>query len=187
MASDGVAAAQLAGLRYRSDEHPGIRRVKKGRRFTYVDRAGHPVRDAADLRRIRRRAIRPAWMDVWISQARRVTSRPPVATRQDASSTATTNGGEKWAMKRSTPAVRLRQSAAEDPCARRRGPLAPGNPTRARRCHRRALARRDARIRGREPVPSRDLRRGAQRERLSDLGRDDPCGDRARPARPSAE
>ena len=67
VASDGVAAAQLAGLRYASDEQPGIRRRTKGRGFTYVDRDGVPVRDEGELRRIRRLAIPPAWTDVWIS------------------------------------------------------------------------------------------------------------------------
>ncbi|TME61510.1 MAG: DNA topoisomerase IB, partial [Chloroflexi bacterium] len=67
VASDGVAAAQLAGLRYASDEQPGLRRRRKGRGFTYVDRDGLPIRDAGELRRIRRLAIPPAWTDVWIS------------------------------------------------------------------------------------------------------------------------
>jgi DNA topoisomerase-1 len=67
IASDGVAAAQLAGLRYTSDEQPGIRRRRKGRGFVYIDRDGVPVRDDAEIRRIRRLAIPPAWTDVWIS------------------------------------------------------------------------------------------------------------------------
>jgi len=67
IASDGIATAQLAGLRYTTDEQPGIRRQKKGRGFTYVDRDGVPVRDAGELRRIRSLAIPPAWTDVWIS------------------------------------------------------------------------------------------------------------------------
>jgi DNA topoisomerase I len=67
IASDGVATAQLAGLRYTSDEEPGIRRRRKGRGFAYVDRDGVPVRDDGELQRIRRLAIPPAWTDVWIS------------------------------------------------------------------------------------------------------------------------
>jgi DNA topoisomerase-1 len=65
--SESAAAAELAGLRYTSDEQPGIRRVRRGRGFTYVDRDGHAVRGAEELRRIRRLAIPPAWTDVWIS------------------------------------------------------------------------------------------------------------------------
>lgn len=67
IASDGVATAQLAGLRYTIDDQPGIRRKRKGRGFTYVDRDGVAVRDEGELRRIRRLAIPPAWTDVWIS------------------------------------------------------------------------------------------------------------------------
>jgi DNA topoisomerase I len=67
IASDGVAAAQLAGLRYTSDEQPGIRRQRKGRGFTYVDRDGVPIRDKGELGRMRRLVIPPAWIDVWIS------------------------------------------------------------------------------------------------------------------------
>jgi DNA topoisomerase I len=65
--SEGVATAQLAGLRYTSDEQPGIRRRRKGRGFAYIDRDGVSVRDDGELRRIRSLAIPPAWTDVWIS------------------------------------------------------------------------------------------------------------------------
>jgi DNA topoisomerase-1 len=67
IASDGVATAQIAGLRYTTDEQPGIRRRRSGRGFTYVDRGGLTVRDSGELRRIKRLAIPPAWTDVWIS------------------------------------------------------------------------------------------------------------------------
>jgi DNA topoisomerase I len=67
VASDGVATAQLAGLRYTSDQQPGIRRRRKGRGFAYLDRDGVTIRDEGELLRIRRLAIPPAWTDVWIS------------------------------------------------------------------------------------------------------------------------
>ena len=67
IASDGIATAQLAGLRYATEEHPGISRRRRGRGFMYVDRDGAPVRDEGELRRIRELAIPPAWTDVWIS------------------------------------------------------------------------------------------------------------------------
>ena len=67
VASDGVATAQLAGLRYTTDQQPGIRRRRKGRGFAYLDRDGVTIRDEGELRRIRRLAIPPAWTDVWIS------------------------------------------------------------------------------------------------------------------------
>jgi DNA topoisomerase-1 len=70
IASDGVATAQLAGLRYTTDEQPGIRRRRRGRGFTYIDRDGVSIGDAGELRRIKRLAIPPAWSDVWISPSR---------------------------------------------------------------------------------------------------------------------
>ncbi len=59
-------AAESAGLRYVSDEAPGIARVRRGRRFGSRLPDGTPVRDAATLERIRRLAIPPAYEDVWI-------------------------------------------------------------------------------------------------------------------------
>jgi DNA topoisomerase-1 len=59
-------AAESAGLRYVSDEAPGIRRVRRGKRFSYIMPDGTPVRDAATLERIRKLAIPPAYEDVWI-------------------------------------------------------------------------------------------------------------------------
>ena len=61
-----VESARAAGLRYTSDRRPGIRRVKNGSGFKYVDPTGKPIRAAADLQRIRSLAIPPAWTDVWI-------------------------------------------------------------------------------------------------------------------------
>jgi DNA topoisomerase-1 len=66
VASDSLAAAAAAGLRYASDLEPGIRRVRRGRSFAYVDRSGRRVRDRVALRRIQRLAIPPAWTEVWI-------------------------------------------------------------------------------------------------------------------------
>mgnify|MGYP000153176663 CR=1 FL=1 len=45
---------------------PGIRRVRSGKGFRYVDAAGTPVKDAETLQRIRELVIPPAWEDVWI-------------------------------------------------------------------------------------------------------------------------
>lgn len=59
-------SAKAAGLRYVSDEEPGIRRRKRGQGFTYVDAKGNTVRDSGLLGRIRKLAIPPAWSDVWI-------------------------------------------------------------------------------------------------------------------------
>jgi DNA topoisomerase-1 len=59
-------SAALAGLRYVSDEQPGIRRLRRGRGFGYVRPDGRAVHDAATRRRIQALAIPPAWTDVWI-------------------------------------------------------------------------------------------------------------------------
>jgi DNA topoisomerase-1 len=67
-AKDSAAeAAEGAGLVYTTDDEPGIRRVRKGKGFGYVDPDGKPIQDPAVLDRIRSLAIPPAWDDVWIS------------------------------------------------------------------------------------------------------------------------
>lgn len=65
-ADDPHHAATEAGLRYVSDVSPGIRRIKKGKRFGYVSAGGKTVADKATLERIRALVIPPAWTDVWI-------------------------------------------------------------------------------------------------------------------------
>ncbi len=45
---------------------PGIRRVRKGRGFAYVNERGERVDDPEVVDRIARLAIPPAWRDVWI-------------------------------------------------------------------------------------------------------------------------
>jgi DNA topoisomerase-1 len=64
---DPVDVARDAGLRYASDDRPGLRRRRAGRGFTYLDTEGHAITDKRELRRIHRLAIPPAWTDVWIS------------------------------------------------------------------------------------------------------------------------
>jgi DNA topoisomerase-1 len=66
IASDPCAAAKAAGLRYVSDDRPGIRRRRAGKGFRYVDAEGRAVRDREILGRIRSLAVPPAWEDVWI-------------------------------------------------------------------------------------------------------------------------
>jgi DNA topoisomerase I len=63
---DPVESARAAGLRYMTDDAPGIRRRKKGKGFSYVDPKGAVIRDEKTLERIRKLAIPPAWTDVWI-------------------------------------------------------------------------------------------------------------------------
>lgn len=63
---DHPRAARNAGLRYVSDDKPGIRRVRRGRGFAYVLPSGRVVRDKATLTRIQSLVLPPAWTDVWI-------------------------------------------------------------------------------------------------------------------------
>jgi DNA topoisomerase I len=44
----------------------GLRRVRRGRGFQYVEEEGTPIEDREVLERIRELAIPPAWEDVWI-------------------------------------------------------------------------------------------------------------------------
>jgi DNA topoisomerase-1 len=64
-----VESAKLAGLRYVSETGPGLHRRRAGRGFVYLAAAGHRVRDASTLRRIRSLVIPPAWTQVWICAA----------------------------------------------------------------------------------------------------------------------
>lgn len=64
--TDPHDSARAAGLRYVSDDRPGICRLAAGRGFRYVSTAGKPVHDAQVVERIRSLVIPPAWTDVWI-------------------------------------------------------------------------------------------------------------------------
>jgi DNA topoisomerase I len=56
----------VTGLRFVTDDMPGIRRSGRTR-FRYVDQqTGEPVQDPDVLARIRSLAVPPAWTDVWI-------------------------------------------------------------------------------------------------------------------------
>jgi DNA topoisomerase I len=61
-----VESAKSVGLRYVSDQQAGIKRLKAGVGFRYVNSIGKTIRDEATLKRIRSLVIPPAWTDVWI-------------------------------------------------------------------------------------------------------------------------
>ena len=63
---DPVESAQAAGLRYVTDAIPGIRRVRHGDAFRYLDPRGDAVSDPDERLRIKALGIPPAWTDVWI-------------------------------------------------------------------------------------------------------------------------
>lgn len=65
-AADAIDAAKAAGLRYVSDDAPGITRARSGRGFSYRDPDGRLIHDRRELARLRRLAIPPAWTSVWI-------------------------------------------------------------------------------------------------------------------------
>lgn len=63
---DGQTVAAAAGLRYVTDEKPGITRKRAGRHFSYLSPDGRLIREARTLQRIRSLVIPPAWTHVWI-------------------------------------------------------------------------------------------------------------------------
>jgi DNA topoisomerase I len=59
-------AARAAHLHYVSDKKPGITRIREGDGFAYRNPDGSPVTDERTLERIRKLAIPPAYIKVWI-------------------------------------------------------------------------------------------------------------------------
>ena len=66
MRAGGAKARVVPGLRYVNDTEPGIGRRRAGRGFVYTSPDGKRIRDRAELERLRKLAIPPAWTDVWI-------------------------------------------------------------------------------------------------------------------------
>jgi DNA topoisomerase I len=62
---DYSKTAKLADLVYVNDKNPGISRLKKGKGFVYIY-DNHPLKDQAEIERIKKLAIPPAWTHVWI-------------------------------------------------------------------------------------------------------------------------
>jgi DNA topoisomerase-1 len=62
-----VDSAKAAGLRYITDDRPGIRRIKRRGGFSYLGLNGKPIADEKEVARIRQLAIPPAYSNVWIS------------------------------------------------------------------------------------------------------------------------
>jgi DNA topoisomerase-1 len=65
LVKDYVKTAAAAKLVYVSDTEPGIARLRKGKGFSYV-LDNTPVKSKAEINRIRKLAIPPAWEKVWI-------------------------------------------------------------------------------------------------------------------------
>ena len=62
---DYEKTAAVAELIYVSDSLPGISRVKKGKGFAYILN-GKIIKDKAQIQRIQKLVIPPAWTNVWI-------------------------------------------------------------------------------------------------------------------------
>ncbi|HEY1753173.1 MAG TPA: DNA topoisomerase IB [Caulobacteraceae bacterium] len=62
----GIETAKSAGLKYVDDQDRGLSRVVDRHGARYFDEDGREVRGEAELARIRKLAIPPAWTDVWI-------------------------------------------------------------------------------------------------------------------------
>lgn len=61
-----AAPARRGRLRRADCAGPGIRRIRRGRGFSYEDGTGEKIADEETLERIRQLAIPPAWKEVWI-------------------------------------------------------------------------------------------------------------------------
>ena len=67
---DPARQAEMAGLRYATDQGKGLsRKPTRAGKFTYHDAKGQKITDAKVLSRITSFVIPPAWTDVWISPA----------------------------------------------------------------------------------------------------------------------
>jgi len=63
---DSLKSAKNAGLKYITDQIPGITRKRKGKKFIYFLPDGKLCKDDDTLIRIKSLAIPPAWNNVWI-------------------------------------------------------------------------------------------------------------------------
>jgi DNA topoisomerase-1 len=69
--AESLEAARLAGLRYVDCREPGIRRIRCGRGFRYLNVDSQSICDRQQLQRIKSLAIPPAWTRVWICSTSR--------------------------------------------------------------------------------------------------------------------
>ncbi|HET7509643.1 MAG TPA: DNA topoisomerase IB [Solirubrobacterales bacterium] len=66
MTSATASAPRRGRLRRADCAGPGIKRVRRGRGFSYEDASGEAIADEETLERIRALVIPPAWKEVWI-------------------------------------------------------------------------------------------------------------------------
>ncbi len=65
LVQDPARSAEAVNLRYVADSEPGIRRIRKGKTFSY-ELNGSAVKDETQLARVRALVLPPAWEEVWI-------------------------------------------------------------------------------------------------------------------------
>ena len=65
-ASRGSGRARRPRLRRSDCSDPGLRRVRRGRGFSFTDDTRQPIRDPEAILRLKELAIPPAWENVWI-------------------------------------------------------------------------------------------------------------------------
>ena len=65
--ADAQRMARAAGLTHVLDKGPGIRRVRRGRGFSYHTPSGELITEAEERERIAALQVPPAWTDVWIN------------------------------------------------------------------------------------------------------------------------
>lgn len=100
--TDPEASAKAAGLRYVSDDMPGIARALKGKHFEFRLPNGSLLRDEKDIARIRALAIPRRTRTFGSVRFPTVTCRRPGGTPAAASSIVTTSAGAKSETKPST-------------------------------------------------------------------------------------
>lgn len=66
--ADPEKSAQAVNLIYVHDTAPGIKRIKKGKKFDYIAKETIKVTSEKDLVRIKSLVIPPAWEQVWICE-----------------------------------------------------------------------------------------------------------------------
>ena len=105
-ASENAApvVAKQVGLRYVGDHVPGIFRLPDKNGFRYIDADGKAVRDEETLARIKSLTIRRHGVTSGSAPGTTATSKPPGATPNGASNTATIHAGAACATTPSTNA-----------------------------------------------------------------------------------
>ncbi|QDH80342.1 DNA topoisomerase IB [Echinicola soli] len=69
LSRENEQCAEIIGLRYIDSDDLGIRRIRRGKGFSYHYTNGKKVENAGILKRIKALVIPPAWTEVWICES----------------------------------------------------------------------------------------------------------------------